>query len=95
MGNKKDKLKEVYDLWQETREITQILQESWASLIRSQRLILESASLAGISAKQANKMYKLQVESAQKEYSTAFKLMCELSDEYITLKLKSEHLTKN
>lgn len=94
MGNKKSELKEVYDLWRETRDVTTLLHESWASLIRSKRIFLESALLAGIPAKQSNKMYELQFKAAQKEYTDAFKLTCELSDEYITLRLKSEQSAK-
>jgi hypothetical protein len=85
MKNKKTELQELYELWQEAREVAGVLHESWAAVIRGKRLFLQSASLTGIESLQANKMYSEFLGAAQKEYSAAFTRACELSDEYTAL----------
>lgn len=37
MGGKKTELRELYELWQEAREVAVVLHESWAALIRGKR----------------------------------------------------------
>lgn len=87
MENKKTKLRELYELWQEAREVAAVLHDSWAGHIRGKRLFLQSAVLAGIKSDQANQLHKEFLDAAQKEYTTAFTRACELSDEYTALNL--------
>jgi hypothetical protein len=87
MANKKKEIQEAYERWQEAREVSALLHETWAALIRGKRVFLESALHAGIKTSQATQVHTEMVAAAQKEYTAAFTDMCELSDEYTALKL--------
>ncbi|MFM8332020.1 MAG: hypothetical protein ACKN9T_10050 [Candidatus Methylumidiphilus sp.] len=87
MATKKKDIQEAYERWQEAREVSAILRTTWASLIRGERLFLESALNVGIKTTQATQLHSEMVASAKEEYTKAFTYMCELSDEYIALKL--------
>lgn len=87
MGSKKKEIQEAYERRQEAREVSAVLHETWAALIRGKRLFLESALRSGIKIPQATQLHNELVASAQKEYTEAFTEMCELSDEYTALKL--------
>jgi hypothetical protein len=83
---KKKEIQEAFERWQEAREVATQLHETWAALIRGKRLFLESAARAGIKTSQATQVHRELVGSAQKEYTSAFTDMCELSDEYTALR---------
>lgn len=87
MVTKKKDIQVAYERWQEAREVSALLHETWASLIRGKRVFLESALLVGIKSNKATEMHNEMVAAAQKEYTKAFTDMCELSDEYTALKL--------
>lgn len=89
MSDETSELQILHARWQAAREVTKVLHESWAGLLQSQRLFLQSASLAGIKSTESNKHYKLLVAASQKEYAEAFKQMCMLADEYMALKLST------
>jgi len=85
-----EELSQMHTLWNDAREVSLVLHETWASLIRGKRLFMESAVTVGIQGVTAERLHRELVESAQREYAEAFKRMCELSDEYTTAKLKAE-----
>jgi hypothetical protein len=87
MAAKKKEVQEAYERWQEAREVSAVLHETWASLIRGKRLFLESALRAGVKTDKATQLHREMVDSAKEEYTKAFTDMCELSDEYTALKL--------
>lgn len=87
MVAKKKEIQEAYERWQEAREVSAVLHETWGSLIRGKRLFLESALCAGIKTAQATQLHDEMIASAKEEYTKAFTDMCELSDEYTALKL--------
>lgn len=87
MVAKKKVMQETYERWQEAREVSALLHETWASLIRGKRIFLESALRSGIKISQATQLHDEIVTSAKEEYTKAFTDMCELSDEYTALKL--------
>lgn len=84
---KKDLIREAYERWQEAREVTLILHETWAATIRSKKNIVTSAMQAGVKPAVADKIYLDALANAQQEYIQAFTRMCELSDEYTALTL--------
>lgn len=83
----KDELRTIYAQWQEAREVTEVLRETCAAMIRGKRLYLQAASLVGVKSQQANTLHSELVVAAQKEYFDAFTRECELSDTYTALKI--------
>jgi len=87
MSATEDEIRQLYQMWQEAKEVSLVLQQSWAALVQGRRLFMASAIKAEIPVPAAEKLYAELVDAAHKEHADAFKRMCELADEHTAAKL--------